>query len=952
MKKLILILAFFFGAIQYSTASSQVGTEVSYKQIYSDSTVFEITFKVYRYCNGLAISDITSSTSVHCAGSGASTSLTPTLVSIRELTSFSGTAKECDPPNTTGTGQGLEELVFKDTIDFSQSPFSNYYTCSEVIIAYGTCCRGSFYTTGVANSNIYNSASFFPTKFPNNNSTHAETVPLFQVPAQVGVRYAHKQYNNDNDSLSFELINPKTNATSSVTYSTGYYADQPLNVFYYGSFSYPISFPQLDPPVGFYFDEKTGDMAFTSTNQNDITSYMVKVTEWQKDSSGTMAKAGVTHRETGLAVYSIGHNNLPEIQNTNNSYTSCIGETNTINLEAIDQITVPPPPATAVPDTLGFRILCDYPVQLSIDTQLYGTSKTELFGKLTWNTDSFDTVPNSFDVYVYAYETNSKAAFSYNVRRFTIHNYERPDLSTTVNKIGCGKYSVTAQLDTFRGISSIVSYNVTDTGGYAVHNGFISAFQPSDTFKLRDSGTFYITTTSSYALACETVVFDTIEISANEAFGLPLETEFLACYTNEQELEVDAKWATTDWNTGDTTNKITVSSGGTYNVNLADQCGDTTSASFFVEFREYAPQLRDTALCKGESTSVTINPPSQVSWIWPDGSTGLKYTTSDSGVHSLSVYDSLCSYAFSEDFYIERKFDPSVNITNLNDQICEDSTFILTATGANVTDIQWSNGGQNLDSTTITQAGTYTIEVLNECGSDRDTIEIYLKLRPDIAFGGDTIICTGDSTTLSTRYNSEYDYFWSNGTTDSFTSIKTEAFHRVDVSNVCGTTSDSIYVYVLDSPKVDLGPDTMINQFDVIKVANRTPSRFATYLWNFGSNSDSAEIRLEGTYWLEETNVCGTAVDSITVKYTGNVAEVVRAGYKIYPSPATHKITVESESGKPFELHIISLNGEIVSTHSLVGKSSTVNVSSLARGMYWIRLVHEDRILAQPLLLN
>jgi hypothetical protein len=948
MKKFLILLSLLIFASS-SVKAAPFGVEITYRPLYSDSTVYEITFKMYRQCNSIALTSISSAAKIKCTTSTTSTNLSPTLKSIRNVSAFNNNSKVCNPPNTFGTGEGVEEIIFMDTVDFSLSPYSSYYNCSETIVEFGGCCRNSNLNTGPANSTIYSTASFFFNNFSNNSSSSATIDPIFNVPVSKPIKVYNKQEDADGDSLSFEIVSPLSSLGTSVTFSTGFYADQPLSVYYPGSLTYPYSAPTASPPIGFYFDETRGDMVFTPTSTGDRSIYVIETTEWRKDANDSMRKAGITRREMSISAEGI-IGNLPKFVGLGNNYSSCIGESNSISLKGSDPIFVPPPPAPSIPDTLGFLVVCDYPVYLTVDSQTYNVN-TEIYGSLSWHTDSFSSVPDQFEVLVYVFESNSTNNYTYDVKRLTVTNYERPSLTTQVNKIGCGKIAMSASLDTFNNNTSIVSFNVEDEFRNPIYNGFISTFQAADTFQLRRRGTYYIKTTSSYALSCETVVIDTIVIDSNEAYELPLESDLLTCYSSNQDLTVASIWKKATWSTGDTTKSILVDTSGTYGVVLQDSCGDTTSFEFHVRFRSFESQQIDTTICSNGIASFTINPIPQLSWAWPGGSTSPKYTTSSNGLQILSIYDSVCAYRFNDTFYVNHKYKPSISISKSEDIICEDSSYQIIASGDTTYQYLWNNGSTT-DTAIVHSSGLYILVASNECGYASDSITLTTKLRPILALSGDTIICRGDTGVITANYNSDYTYLWETGSKGISTEVKNEKFYVLTSSNNCGITKDSIYVYVIDTPEVYLGPDTAKNKFDIINVKNRLPSRFVNYLWSIGSNADNIDIKLEGTYWLIETNKCGTGNDSIVVTYILGIKELNQHGFKIYPVPAQNSLTVENKNGKPSEVKIYSQEGKEVSSHLLFGNKATYDVSELARGTYIVQIIYENKVLSNTIILN
>ncbi len=943
MKKTVLIIIglFFFTSELY--ASQIWGSEISYRPLSSGSSKYEIKIKAYRYCSGISMSVNSITSKISCASGTTSTALSLTLVSIKDVSSPADTSGACKPANTYGTGQGIEEITFLDTIDFATAPFSSYVSCGETIIDLYACCRNGSINTGAANAAYYNYASIFFGNFSENTSSYAGLKPLWEAMANKPVRYHNIQQNPDNDSLSFALVNPVSAYNTPINYSSGYAADIPVKVYYFGTLSYPYTNPYYSTPMGSYFDKKNGDWIFTPINSSENSVYVVETTEWRRDSTGAMKKAGITRKDMMLATTSYRPYQL--IENAAFTSHSCTGENSVYTFEVKNDGVSPVSSKDA--DSIVIEVFSDYPVTYTLDSTKL-TSGTRIFGSLHWNTDSFANVPKSFDIIIRAYSGKYYFSTVFDARRITINNYPRPQLSTNVNKLSCGMVEVSATMDTFNNLETIVRYQVLDTGKNVLKSWYLSSADPIDTFLLSKAGTYYIQTSSSYALVCETMVTDTIVLTNNDIYPLPQDTAYLACYTPNQTLSIDAKWKQGIWSTGDTAHSITVSNPGTYSVQLVDSCGNTFNHEFKVTFRSYHPMLSDEAVCVNLAVNYSITPLTKMSWKWPNGGNTTNYIATTSGTKILSIYDSLCNYSFTDTFEISYKSKAVADIPKPSDIRCDDMNVIAQAVYNPDYTYKWSTGSDS-SSTVIKNQGWFVVTVSNKCGSSKDSIFIIQRYSPEIDLGSDVILCTGDSSSVGVVKNSNYTYLWNDGLTDVSRIAKTETQYILSATNGCGTTPDTLNVIVIDAPSVDLGPDTAIWEFDIINLKNRTPSRFATYKWSIGTESDNLDVRLAGTYWLDETNKCGTDRDSIKVRYKVGVNELAQLGIKVYPNPVKNQLNIERQSGEEATISIYSLLGEKVLEQQVEGVKSAINVSSLSTGNYLLRIEQSGNVVSQKI---
>lgn len=941
MKKL-LVLGWLFGLSVSGFAATVVGSDISYRPIFDDSTVYEIRIVIYRNCEGLKLDNISSSTRIRCANGTSSSNLSPTLVSVREVTSYSGRTLGCTPTNTALASPGIEEIIFLDTIDFSQSPFSSYASCNEVSIEYNTCCRASVNNTGAANTIYHSNARLFLGNFKQNESLTFVSHPIHNVPINYPIRYVNRVKEGDGDSISYKLVGPRTSDTTTATFTGSLAADMPVNVFFFGSLTYPYSNPNFSPPIGFYFNSKTGDMVFTPTSANQISSYTIEATEWRKDTSGNYKKAGMVSRDMRLLTQNISDNSFPEFNNLSSLLFSCIGEENSIQIRVTDDRVIPPPPASPPTyDTLDLDLFCDLPVELSVDSQKFANNTSTLYATISWNTDSFETIPNSFDIVLKAFEANRLTAYNYETRRIQVLNYPRPKLTSSLQSIGCGFYEIEVSSDSFQNAAADANILVYNANNQLVYSSFLPSTQRKDTFRLDASGTYYTEILGSFALACGTTIRDTFETAGTNIYPLPNETDILVCYQDSTTLSIDPIWQEGRWGTGDTAHQVVVKQDGIYTVELLDSCNNTFQHSYLVSFRTITPQVEDTAICAGGVANFLVQLPTRATITWPNNATQPDYFTLNPGDYIALITDSLCNESIIDSFSVVGLPLPTVSILGDSTFVCEDSSVLLTAQLQDYDAAIWNTGSDSA-STRVTGPGFYSIRATNICGIARDTIRVIGKKLPIVNLGSDKVRCKGDSIEISINPD-EYTFTWSTGDTTETITIKNEQLVVLAATNFCGTVTDTIGAYFVDTPRVDLGPDIAKDEFALITLRNQTPSRFATYLWSIGSNADSLQVRLAGDYWLQETNACGTDSDTINVRYTVGVEQLGNTLFKVYPNPATDYVTITAESAKAVVFALFDAAGKQVMPPTPFVNQTVVNTQDLPAGTYILRLTQDKK---------
>ena len=138
-------------------------------------------------------------------------------------------------------------------------------------------------------------------------------------------------------------------------------------------------------------------------------------------------------------------------------------------------------------------------------------------------------------------------------------------------------------------------------------------------------------------------------------------------------------------------------------------------------------------------------------------------------------------------------------IVNLGDDttLCEGQTLLLNATNINAT-YSWQDG--NTQSTYIvTQKGSYFVKVDIAGCVNTDTINVDYLLKPKFTLGEDKFLCQGNSLILKPTFINNVqlqglNYLWQNGSGNSTFIANQNGLYRLEISNICGFTSDEINI--------------------------------------------------------------------------------------------------------------------------------------------------------------
>jgi len=214
----------------------------------------------------------------------------------------------------------------------------------------------------------------------------------------------------------------------------------------------------------------------------------------------------------------------------------------------------------------------------------------------------------------------------------------------------------------------------------------------------------------------------------------------------------------------------------------------------------------------------------------------------------------------------------------------------------------------------VTAPGLYWLEVedFNGC-TGRDSVYVEYGEIPEVNLGQDTVICSNGNLWLSagTNYTS---YLWQDGSTEPNYFVSQPGIYWIEVSNACGSDSDTISIDMVPGPTVSLGNDTSFcyGHFTTLNAG----SGFDSYLWNTGSTDSSITAYLAGNYWVIVTDSNGcTASDTMTISASnafelsiGNDTAVCEGDYiflnagdgftsYIWQDSSTHQTFVADQEG-------------------------------------------------------
>jgi gliding motility-associated-like protein len=540
MRKLILSLLVAFATLfpTVSKASHMMGADMSYKCLGNGK--YKITAKIYRDCRGISFNSpsFLAYGGVNGGNGCGSYNMSISRTGIRDVTPRCSTAsKPCNPQNTYGTGEGIEEHTYEVTVDFTKSPLSNFVgksSCCEVSFAIGQCCRNGAITTGPSGNDFWTTCMINICNIKKTTNKCNSSPQLSNEP--IGFLCCNQAYyfNNgaidtvDFDSFSYKLVpGLRSLPSGSVNYSSP---------FDYKYFMTPYCIPpttikctpnpKTKPPRGMYFDTGTGDLIFTPTKCDEVGICAIEITEWRKDSAtGSYLVIGKTRRDMQLIVKDdCGYNKAPTITGPVSNKV-CEGEQICFTIKGEDETFSP---YQTVPDTVQMKWNKGIP---GATFTIKNPTAREKEAEFCWTPAVGMASDVAYSFTVTATDDHCPKP-SQAIRGFKVRVNPRAFSERYYTVLKCGKFAFHAKgADGFKGIPTF-KWSVRDSLG---QTEIYYSTKQYDTMTFYQGGKYIFVHTVNNSDNCPTIYRDTVEIPDPPKVILAAVDTF-ACYGTNMEI--------------------------------------------------------------------------------------------------------------------------------------------------------------------------------------------------------------------------------------------------------------------------------------------------------------------------------------------------------------------------------------------------------------------------------
>ncbi len=320
------------------------------------------------------------------------------------------------------------------------------------------------------------------------------------------------------------------------------------------------------------------------------------------------------------------------------------------------------------------------------------------------------------------------------------------------------------------------------------------------------------------------------------------------------------------WSNGATTQSITVTTSGNYNVTVTNTSGCTGSATA-VAINVTAQPVATitpsgaTTFCQGGSVILSASTGS--SYLWSNGATTQTINVNSAGSFVVTVSNGTSCSAVSAAQNVTVSNNAVATITSSgNTNFCQGGSVTLTAgTGSTY---QWSNGATS-QSITVANAGNYVVTVGNGtgCNATSTPVAVIVNTNPPAAINtsGSTNFCSGQTVTLTSSTGANY--LWSNGATTQSVTVSASGNYQVTVTNTSGCSSisptKSVTVFPTPVATITAGGNTTFCQGGSVLLS--APTGY-NYNWSNGSTAQSITVNNSGSFSVTVTNSNGCSAVS------------------------------------------------------------------------------------------
>jgi gliding motility-associated-like protein len=328
---------------------------------------------------------------------------------------------------------------------------------------------------------------------------------------------------------------------------------------------------------------------------------------------------------------------------------------------------------------------------------------------------------------------------------------------------------------------------VSNTGGTAPFQYSLDSlnFQSSNVFNNVSAGNYVVVVKDSN----QCIVKDSIQVSKYPVPAVFIGNDTGACAGQTILLKAPAGLQY-QWQDGSTGNLYAAKTTGLYWVKVTNQYNCFAIDTINIVFKPL-PSFslgNDTSLCTNQVLNIKISSaPITASYLWNTGNTTSALLINDPGLYWLKVSDSGC--VSTDSILVNYKPLPTVNLGK-DTILCEGN--ILQLNTGNSDSYLWQDGTA-ASSYSVSQQGTYSVQVTKNNCVNRDTINVDYLYKPHFTLGADQFICKGQPLVLDPSLT-DANLLWQDGSRNKTFTVTMPGLYSLSATNKCGSVSDSVLI--------------------------------------------------------------------------------------------------------------------------------------------------------------
>jgi uncharacterized protein (TIGR02145 family) len=308
----------------------------------------------------------------------------------------------------------------------------------------------------------------------------------------------------------------------------------------------------------------------------------------------------------------------------------------------------------------------------------------------------------------------------------------------------------------------------------------------SSTVLTADSGDYtYLWSTGAVSRSITVVLPGTYSVSASNACGtandninisntasgtVNLGNDRGLCAGETVVLNAGNPGATYRWSTGSTAQSITVTSPGTYSVDVSTSCGTISDQITFYNGVFTVNAGADKTACRGEAVTLSATGGNKYLWNTGDSSAAITVRPQINSVYTVTARN-IYGCISTDQVSVSIKDTPQAQIVSQTggNAFCSGNPTVYTANSGASLGYQWLLNGLPVSSAnginfSPDTTGSYAVKVVSEsgCSAISEAISVTVNPSPDAVLSpaGQAVVCAGSALLLKANKGSGFVYEW------------------------------------------------------------------------------------------------------------------------------------------------------------------------------------------------